>query len=85
VTLVTFHKTTFNKINDLRGGGLQVVGMFRADASPILAYRHQHGVPKMRLIAQSDLADLLILRAAVVCSAGSVFTHLLCSNKKDLS
>ena len=24
VTLVTFHKTTFNEINDLRGGGLQV-------------------------------------------------------------
>ena len=24
VTLVTFHKATFNKINDLRGGGLQV-------------------------------------------------------------
>ena len=24
VTLVTFHKTTFNKINDLLGGGLQV-------------------------------------------------------------
>jgi hypothetical protein len=24
VTLVTFHKVTFNKINDLRGGGLQV-------------------------------------------------------------
>jgi|GEM_PF-4776012 len=23
VTLVTFHKATFNKINDLRGGGLQ--------------------------------------------------------------
>ena len=24
VTLVTFHGATFNKINDLRGGGLQV-------------------------------------------------------------
>jgi hypothetical protein len=24
VTLVTFHEATFNKINDLRGGGLQV-------------------------------------------------------------
>ena len=24
VTLVTFHKGTFNEINDLRGGGLQV-------------------------------------------------------------
>jgi hypothetical protein len=24
VTLVTFHKTMFNKINDLRGGGLQI-------------------------------------------------------------
>ena len=24
VTLVTFHKATFNKINDLRGGSLQV-------------------------------------------------------------
>ncbi len=24
VTLVTFHKATFNEINDLRGGGLQL-------------------------------------------------------------
>lgn len=24
VTLVTFHQITFNEINDLRGGGLQV-------------------------------------------------------------
>ena len=28
VTLVTFHEATFSKINDLRGGGLQVeIGM----------------------------------------------------------
>lgn len=39
----------------------------------------------MRLIASTDLAGLLVLRAVLVCSSDSVFTHLLCSIKKDLS